>query len=434
MEYRRDAMSYGYRYFLVVSSSVLTLAHGFAAEAQKPQPGQLTLRQALEEAFDRSPVLRAQRAQVGQAQGRFLTARTYRFNPQLSLDAARRRGGLESVTDRGVTLAQEIEIGGQRRQRVRLAGAEQDAARARFLRTARLLAARVRGAFVQALGAGERVEVDRANADLAASLADVARKRFEAGAAPQMEVNLALVQVGRSQRDVLLSEGAYQVARTMLAEVVGLDADEPPVPVGKLDLPGRELPAFSELLASALKQRADLQTFRHAVRAAQARLDLARREVVPNLMAGAFYAREEGTDRLLGAFIGARIPIFNRNRGAIAEAQGLLQQAEADAEAVELQVRQEVASTLARYRAAAGATTNLQAQVLGSLQENLGLLRRSFEAGKTSWTEVLVFRREFVEVRREYLETLTEALLADIEMDLAIGMAPPVSLSGESRP
>ncbi|MFQ5744732.1 MAG: TolC family protein [Acidobacteriota bacterium] len=418
---------------VAVGASVLSLVVGLSTEAQEARPRQITLDQALEEAFARSPILRAQRAEVDQAEGRFITARTYPFNPEFSVEAARRRGELESTTDYNIILSQEIEIGGKRRRRVEQAGAEQDAELGQFLRAQRLLAARVRAAFIEALRARELVEVDQANAELANSLTEVARKRFEAGAAPQMEVNLALVQVGRARRDLRLSRGAYQVALTILAEIVGLDPDNPPVPVGELTLPSRDVPAFSELLASALQQRADLEAFRDTVRAARARTEVARRQRVPNLMTGASYGEEEETDRLVGGFVGVRIPIFNRNRGAIAEANGLLQQAEAKQLAVELQVRQEVASSLARYQAAVESTTNLQAQVLGSLQENLELLQHSFEAGKTSWTEVLVFRREFVDVRREYVETLTEARLAGIEMDLATGVAPSLSTYEESQ-
>ena len=59
-----------------------------------------------------------------------------------------------------------------------------------------------------------------------------------------------------------------------------------------------------------------------------------------------------------------------------------------------------------------------------ALEENLSLLQRSFEAGKTGWTEVLVFRREFIDGRRAYIESLVDAWLAGVELDLASGRAP----------
>ena len=61
---------------------------------------------------------------------------------------------------------------------------------------------------------------------------------------------------------------------------------------------------------------------------------------------------------------------------------------------------------------------------MGTLEDNLQLLQRSFEAGKTGWTDVLVFRKEFVDVQRDYVETLTNASIAGIELDLAAGKEP----------
>ena len=46
----------------------------------------------------------------------------------------------------------------------------------------------------------------------------------------------------------------------------------------------------------------------------------------------------------------------------------------------------------------------------------------SFESGKTGWGEVLVFRRELVEARRDYVDTLAEARLAAIELDFAASL------------
>ena len=102
----------------------------------------------------------------------------------------------------------------------------------------------------------------------------------------------------------------------------------------------------------------------------------------------------------------------------------------AETNATTIRVRQEVAASLARYRASHAAAANLKHQVLGTLQENLDLLQRSFEAGKTGWTEVLVFRREFVDIQRDYIATITDAQLAGIELDLASGIAPIVRPGG----
>lgn len=393
----------------------------------------LTLEQAVVEAYARSPRLRSRQAQVEQAEGRLRTARTYPFNPELRVEGARRSAPGESHTDRGVALGQEIEIGGQRQARATQARFELDAARAELRREEQLVTAQVRSAFIEALRTRELLEVEQANDDLARSLGEVAQKQFDAGAVAQIEVNLARVQVGRAARDLNLARGAYGLARSVLAEAAGLDPSQPPEPQGELAPPLREVPDLGELVAAATTQRPDLEALRRTIDAARARRALARREAVPNLVVEAFQGREEGTDRLTGGELGVQLPLFNRNRGSIVEAQGLERQAIAETDLAELQVRQQLAGALSRYEAAAAAAAALEQDVLGNLEENLKLLRRSFEAGKTGWTEVLIFRREFVDVQRLYIETLTEAQLAAIELDLALGIAAPMSHK-ESQP
>jgi cobalt-zinc-cadmium efflux system outer membrane protein len=239
-----------------------------------------------------------------------------------------------------------------------------------------------------------------------------------------MDVNLAQVQVGRSDRDLRMARGAYDIARSILAETVGLDPVQPPEPQGGLDLPVRTPVPMADLVDGALKRRADLQALRAVVEATRARIEVARRDAVPNLAFEAFRREEEG-DRLLGGALGIRIPIFNRNQGAIAEAHAAAGRAIAESEAGILQARREVMAARTRYEAASEAADRLRQQVLGTLDENLRLLQLSFESGKTGWTDVLVFRREFVDVRRDYVNTLAEARLAGIELDLAAGLPAP---------
>jgi len=391
------------------------------------------LDQAIQEATKRSPVLQAQREVVEQARARVVTAKTYPNDPALGFEGAQRKSPLETDFDREVRLSQVVQIGGQRGRQTRQASAELEAVLAGYRREERLLAARVAVAFIEALRARELAEVEQSNTDLARSLSVVARKRFEAGAVPQMEVNLAQVQLGRAERDLRLTTGAYEVSRSVLAEVVGLDPTAPPEPLGELDLPPRRRIPLPDVVDGALRHRMDLKALRTSIDANRAAIEVARRQVVPDLTFEAFYGLEEGTDRLLGGAIGVRIPLFNRNQGPIAEARSAERQAVAETEAATLEVRREVATARIRYRASAQAARDLEREVLGTLDENLRLLQRSFEAGKTSWTDVLVFRREFVNVQRDYVETVTDARLAAIELDLAAGIDLD-STSKESRP
>jgi len=412
------------RYVRLASVAVIALSFVSATQAEEAGKRRISLDQALAEAATLSPVLAARRASLEEAEARLITAETYPHNPELAIDGANREGGGDSSTDWAVRLTQPMEIGGQRGRRVARASADLDTAVAGFRREERLLAARVAAVFVESLRARELLDVERANAELVQSLADVAGKRFEAGDIPQIEVNLAQAQVGRAERSRRLARSAYDVACAALAEVVGLDPMHAPEPLGELALPPSTPAPVSELLAGALLHRSDLEALRSTIEAAQARIELARREVVPDLALQAFYGREDGTDRVLGGGVAIRIPLFNRNRGAIAEARASERRAASDHEAAELRVRREVVEARIRYEAAVDVTATLQENVVGTLEDNLSLLQRSFEAGKTGWAEVLVFRREFIDSRRAFVESLANVWLASVELDLAAGRSP----------
>ena len=101
--------------------------------------------------------------------------------------------------------------------------------------------------------------------------------------------------------------------------------------------------------------------------------------------------------------------------------------------AFRLMIRREVTAAYANLEAARNAAEYLREQVVGTLEENTRLLQRSFSAGRIEATEVVVFRREFVESQREYVEAEAEARLAQINLDLATGRLPIPAISGEEK-
>lgn len=392
-------------------------------------PIELTLEQALGQAFRESPVLAARRAEVLRAEARLLTARTYPYNPEIEVATADRQGLGDGSTDRSLSLSQEIEIGGQRGKRAAVATAELEAVQSSFEREQRLLASRVRLAFAEALRAIELVQIAEGDAELTRQLLDFASRRLEAGAGTQVELNLARSTAGQAERTLRLAEAADASARSRLAEAIGASAGEVPVPVGQLDFPTGEVAEPGTLLELALKNRADLEALRRETESSRRAIQLSRSLSIPNLRLGAFYDKEEGTDEIKGMALAIPIPLFNRNQGGIAEARAEVDRLSAEGSAAELAIRREVMEALATYRAAHQTAVSLRDLVVGTLEENLSLLRRALDAGKIGASDVLVFRREFVEGQRQFIEALFEAQAARIALDLATGVDPTSTTS-----
>jgi cobalt-zinc-cadmium efflux system outer membrane protein len=393
-----------------------------AGRANEPAPEPVTLEQALELAFARSPELAAFQAQVEEAEGGLMQAGVYLHNPELSLGAGNRSSTIEpSETDSSIELTQEIEVGGQRKRRKVAARSALEETRDRFVRARRILVTRVRIAFVEALRARELLEIENTNLELSRSLLDFTEKRLEAGKGTQIEVNLARVDFGQARRQAALAGAGYQATRSLLAQTIGIDPTRPPEPRGELLIPAALPSSLAELLVGARHRRADLLAARQSIETARARVDLAKREVRPNLTFGAFYEKEEGTDTIIGGSLSLRLPVFNRNQGIIRREQASLSRASQEALGTELLIDREVTATFARLEAARDAAEALDELVFGTLQDNLQLLQTAFEAGKIGWTEVLVFRRTFIEGQRDFVETTAEAWEARITLDLATG-------------
>lgn len=408
----------------LAASALLSALWGGHAHAEETAPLELTLDEAVATAFRNNPRLRVQAEHVAAAQARRLGAGIYQFNPELDFQAAARRSGGSTAGDFEVKLSQEFELAGQGRNRRGVADSELEAARREQQSAERLLAAEVHLAFIDALEIAERIAVAQAEAELSSQLLDLAQRRLEAGAGTQLDVNVASAELGRSEQAVGALAGDYAVARAVLAESLALPAASLPIPHGELAPTEGPLPSLSELVAAAEINRADLQALHELEHAAQARIRLARAEGKPNLRLGLFAGREGGTDTIVGAGLAIPLPFFQRNQGAVAEAEAAAAQASAEHVAARLSVVREVVTAYELYKAGSESLKTLRGRVLGTTEENLELLRKAFEAGKTGWTDVLVMRRSLFDARRALVETSARTRRARVRIDIATGRIP----------
>lgn len=403
---------------LVVSTSVLVPA--LCAQT-------LTLDDALAHAWAEHPDVRLACAELRAAQADLLDARVYPYNPEIELEGADRRGPDDSTTDRGLTVSQRFELGGQRGRRTATARAALAETESRVLRRLRQHRAEVERTFVDALAARERMQVAKADLALTEELLDFEQKRLDAGAGTALDVRLTRAAVGRATREVQLARAADAEARSRWARATGWATPEPPKPAGRPAPPPHPVDDLETLVARAMATRSDLTALDRHRESARSRLALERSRSVPDLVVSAFTAREEGDD-VTGLGLGVSIPLFDRNQGGVARAESEILRADARRAGAELELRRDVAAARTRTLAAERAFEVLDTLVVESLEETLDLLERAFREGEVSATDVLVLRRELVEGRREYVEAARDLRAARIELDLTTGSldVPPV--------
>jgi len=391
-------------------------------QVEMPEASPLTLSRAIQIAMENNLELRAAAADLAAARGRLEGAEILTpHNPELSGGVSRRFAPAGDATEADASLSQELEIAGQRSQRIAAARANLSNVSAAIEHLRLQIASDVKVAFTDAL-AKIRMEGFALDAEiLAKELYQTAVDRRDAGAATDLEVNLAGIERAQARRVILLASRARADSLAELRRLLALP------PGGQLPIEGDLVP--TERLATdpttlerrALAGRHDLESLDHLVRAQVEEIELARSEAWPNLTLSATYSHEEGTDHIMGVGLSIPLPLFNRNQGRIAEARARAERARSQLESGRLLVQREVALAYRRYQTAREVVEVFDRNILAQVTENLQLLRTSFRAGKIGPIQVLLVQRDLVRTRQEYIESVAELLRARARLELAVG-------------
>ena len=415
----------------------------------------LTLDEAVRICLLNNPSLQAGAFNVGMARADLVQSGLL-SNPSLGLAFRLPAGGGLSAIDGGI--AQNIADLWQIPVRKRIAGRELDRAILELAGDAADLAARAKLAYFEAVAAGLLHESLQVNLDIAAELLLLAQRRKEAGAGTEVDVNLSRGAVVEGQLNVAESRLAMAESRRSLATLLGL-TDAP----GELDLldgfpPYPTSPIQVERLVELSREaRLDLQAARQAVRAADAALDEQLRLVVPFVELGVEMERDErgrsdgnnlladtarasiaggrltapnidarspggrDTDYSIGPSISLELPIFDQNQARIAKAQYARRQARKTLEAIDRRAVLEVRGACDRAATAWELARLYQTSAIPLAERNLELARRAYQAGKTSFLEVLAAQRFFLQTRGKYIELQQTAADTIPDLERAVG-------------
>jgi cobalt-zinc-cadmium efflux system outer membrane protein len=194
-------------------------------DSRAQEPRKVDLRAAIDLARRNNPAFEAARRRVDEARGELTGAGVvFRENPEAEVGYGRRRlepgaGGNRDALD--ASIAQRLEIAGQRGKRIERAGAELAAAEADAEAARRALDIAVAAGFYAALGAAERRTVADENEGLARALLAIAEAREARGAISPLEANGARVRLAEASRQVVRPENTVAGSRGAQATTEG---------------------------------------------------------------------------------------------------------------------------------------------------------------------------------------------------------------------
>jgi cobalt-zinc-cadmium efflux system outer membrane protein len=413
-------------------AALTALLLGFRSQAADWESTKaLTLDEAIRLALESSPLLEAAGGRIEAAAGRAYQAKQW-TNPQLQLNAdewpvSGGRGFSEAIQTIGIV--QTLPFPGKKSLDKRIGGAGVKVSEAELALRRTEVVRDVKAAFSRVLAFERLVEVATQLVAVAQSSATTARKRVEAGAAPDQEQLRAEVQLVQAQSELRDFQRELETARQALVTILGrpelrgsrISGTLPERPrTALLDrAPEEFLPRHpSAAAAEALVAKAELESRR-------ARLDS-----YPDVAVGLSGGKIGETDQsIIQLGFSLPIPVFDRSKGRQQEARANVTVAQAELRTVQQQLLRDWFTALERYRTAAEQVASYRDAALPKANEALRLVQRGFEEGKFNFIDLADTQRTTAEVRRTYQQKLLELNVAQAEVE---ALAEPSSAAGQT--
>jgi cobalt-zinc-cadmium efflux system outer membrane protein len=397
---------------------LLSSAFSFAVFATEPS-AELTLHRALALTLKQNPELAAFSWDVRSADARVLQAGLWP-NPELGTQAediggTKESGGVKR-SQTTLQLSQLIELGGKRGARVRQAAFARELAKLDYESKRLDVLKKTTQAFVEVLAGQERVRLAQENVDLASGLVPDIRKRIEAGKASAIEQTRVDVEVASARIELEQAKRNLLAARQHLAAQWGSTKPDFDRAVGDLDTiqPWPNLTTLS----SNLSQNPELTRWEPEKEKREVTLRLQQADAVPNLTlsAGPRYIAETGEWTQVVGFT-LPLPLWNRNQGAILEAQNQLAKLEDERHSTVARLSTELSDAYQTAARSADEVRILKDSVLPGAEKSVTTMQEGYQAGRFSYLDINEARRTLNAARLQYLQALSDyhKAVADIE-------------------
>jgi cobalt-zinc-cadmium efflux system outer membrane protein len=339
--------------------------------------------------------------------------------------------GAPSVTS--ATLSVPIELGSKRDRRVTAATRDVTVAVADHDDAIRLLRGTAANAFIDALTARNVLQTKTRSLAQLDRLVGVNQDRLRAGDVGEIELAQSRVEHDQFQTEVITAEAEVYAQDVALGQLMG-NANALttglPEPTGNLDVPTRTF-NVEQLLSDAMMRRPDAVSRTRAVESADARIALARANLVPDLaLAGTYQHSTEGqggfsqpADSTLAASVAVNLPIFRRKYpGDLLAAQATRTQAQLQLQGIKLKIEAELRQAFRRYQSAVRRLELYRGNLLQDSDRVLEARLYAYQRGSATLLEVIEAQRTSAEVYLAYYQALGDHAHALVALEQAAGI------------
>lgn len=418
---------------------VLPLLLTSPATAQEERGLMLDIEAAVRYGLENHKGIAADREQIRAATGRLRQA-GLKANPMIE------SSGLASFTDTGmqngvvgVTLPLEP---GRRERRIQLAERELELKRQEVADRERMLAAEIRLKFAEVLETRENLALSQQIVDFNRELQRLVGARVAEGISAQIEANMQLIELRRSEARVNNLEGRLAGLSEELKGLLGLPEStrltiDGALPTGAEEVQNSTTLPTTNWLAEGLRNRPDLRAAIAGEEVGEAMIAMARAEGRFDLnVFGELGWQRLGFDQLgqmdnrlvpigmtngmIRGGVNITLPVRNRNQGNIEAAVAMRSEARLRREFIQSIIYREVRAAIEKINGATRVLQTFNNQLVESQEKNYRIVQASFELGHARLTDLLAEQRRLSELRMELTMARRELLVARIELARAV--------------
>ncbi len=386
------------------------------------EPAELTLRDALALALQHNPELAAFGKERSATEAAILQAGVLP-NPVLELAGENLRNARKAEAgDRTTSLqiGQLVELGGKRAARIRAAEASRDLANWDYEAKRIEILSTVAQRFVDLLAAQQRHMLAEETLTLATQVAEAVGKRVQAGrVSPVEETKARLAQAGA---EIELEQAAREriSARSVLAALWASRDAKFKRAVGDLEKTA-PLPPY-EQIAERVRNNPELARWSSEIERRRAVLDTEKAKTIPDVTVTAGVTRfSQFDDRAYMIGISVPLPLFDRNRGGVLEANRRLDKAADEQRATESRLLVALAQAYQRVAAIEKEIATLRSVLIPGAQSAFDAATKGYQLGKFGYLDVLDAQRTLFQARTQNLRALAEFQRGVSEMERLAG-------------
>ena len=417
-----------YRVVWAASAAVALCASVASAQAKESCEGRISRSNVVQYVLDASLHVRAERQGIEVWKGRQqIVDPLLPSNPVLALSGAKRVSAQADATNWYASLAQELEVGGQRGARQRAVGHGREAQTWRVAKAERDTAAEAWRVYFVALAARDELRLATRLETTFASAITAVKAAAASGLTAGIDVDVAEAAYVRLARVRILAARRFSAAVAVIAAQLGLDpATHSPELDGELE-PLRALDRDAKGIAdSALLTRPELAEKRAERSSLESSADVYRRSRAPNVTVSVIAQRDGFAERVLGAGLSIPVPLpapLGRTfAGHIAESEALVRRSTSELEGGARTVRLEVVLAQQDFAAAQETRALFTEERIGRAEQSLQAIAEAIANGKVAIGSVLLAQQSLIELLGADVDAKLSLCVASVALRRAAGL------------